>query len=141
MNEMPLVKTSTTPYINLELHDADEAGNDVVVTYKLCFDYNALARIENELNVDLKVLQNWKTLSSGKFATLVWCGLARYHKDVTLEEVRNKLNPADERALCDPIFDMMFPGLMKALKEAQEEAARTGKDPNAQEPAAEQATA
>ena len=134
------VQSVTTPYINLIFKDEDAGGNAVETAYKLCYDYNALARIEGELGRDLKSVENWKGLTSAKFATLVWCGLARYHKDVPLETVQNNLNPAIERQLGDQIFEMLFPGLLAALAEFNAEVERAKKigapSPNVQEPAA-----
>lgn len=100
-------------------------------TMKLTYGYGALARIEEATGLDLKKIDDWQKISSGKhFPAIVWGGLKKFHPEVSLDEVIDFLNPAAQRLLSDEIFFLMFPG-MKEVIEKQKATGATA-DPNQQ---------
>jgi hypothetical protein len=94
------------------------------VTWKLCYTYKAIAKIEEFTGLDLKKFDAWKDISSGKhFPAIVWGGLEKYNPDVTLEQVVEVLNPEAQKILSDEIFSLMFPGVVEAAHKAAEKLA------------------
>lgn len=127
--ETVALKARVTPHFTLELDSEDGSPNKV---WKLCYDYKAIAKIEEATGLDVKKIDQWASISSGRqFPQVVWGGLNRYNPDVTLEQVIDVLNPEAQRMLSDAIFDLLFPGVVEAWKKA-EAAAKTGAtaDPN-----------
>lgn len=72
-------------------------------------------------------------MSSMQIAKIVWCGLAKHHPDVTLDEVLDFLNPADQSFLFSVLIEQFFPGINKIVEDAQT-AEKTGGSPNVQAP-------
>src|ERR1700722_5542513 len=99
------VKSVTIPYILLVLKSEDAQGNPVVREYKLVYDYNALARAEESLHIDLKSFDCWKQVTSAMTPKLVHAGLCKYHPDVPLEEIVENLNPSAQLALHEALFE------------------------------------
>jgi hypothetical protein len=125
------IKTRTTPHFSLLLDKEDGSAPQV---WKLCPDYRAIAKIEEAIGKDLKKIEDWKDLSSGKhFPTIVWGLLNRYNPEITLEQVLDVLNPEAQRLLSDEIFDLLFPGVKEAWEKFEKEKV-TGAtaDPNVQ---------
>lgn len=118
------IKTRITPHFSLVIDNED--GNPPK-TWKLCYTYKAIAKIEEAIGLDLKKIEAWREISSGKhFPTIVWGGLEKFNPEVTLEEVLAILNPEAQRLLSDEIFNLMFPG----VKEAYEKQLKEGISPN-----------
>ncbi len=114
-----IIKSKATDYYRLEIDSED--GTPPVV-WKLCYDYPAIAKIEDETGLDLKRIENWQGISSGhQFPKIVWSGLHRYHPEVTLDEVLDKLNPWVQREISAAIFDLMFPGYKEACERVEAE--------------------
>jgi hypothetical protein len=110
------IQSTVTPEIRLVVVTEDASGNEVKKTWRLVYDYRAIAKAEAATGRDLKRITAWKDISSGKdFPAIVHAGLNRYHKDVTLEEVIDSLNPMAQRLLSDEIFFYMFPGMREAM--------------------------
>jgi hypothetical protein len=106
MNE---IKTRITPHFSLLIDQED--GNPPKV-WKLCYTYRAIAKIENATGLDLKKIEDWKSINSGKrFPTIVWGGLEKFNPEITLDEVLDILNPEAQRLLSDAVFELMFPGV------------------------------
>ncbi len=111
------IQSTVTPEIRLTVNTEDAAGNPVSKTWRLVFDYRAIAKAEEATSRDLKRITDWKDISSGKdFPKIIHAGLNRYHKDVTLDEVIDALNPMAQRLLSDEIFFYMFPGMREAVE-------------------------
>src|SRR5579863_5292411 len=131
---MPVeIKATVTPYFNLVVSTEDAAGNEKVTAYKLVFDYRAIQRIEEATKLDLKAIETWQNIPSSAIPKIVWGGLARYHKDVAMDEVIDFLNPQAQMKLKEALFDYFFPGVKeefeKTMKKLQDQA--TGESPNA----------
>lgn len=132
MKKESVIKTSITPHFSLLI---DKEDGSEPITWKLCLDYNAIARIEDAIGKDLKKIEDWKDISSGKdFPQIVWGSLHRYNPDVTLDEVKDMLNPECQRLLSDALFEMAFPGVSEAYQKALAAEKETGEtaDPNEQ---------
>jgi hypothetical protein len=116
-NPESIIKTAITPHFSLEIDMEDGTFK----TWKLAYDYRSIAAIEDATGLDLKKIDSWKEISSGKqFPQIVWGGLQRYNKEVTLDEVLDVLNPQAQRLLSDAIFNLMFPGVAEAWAKQQE---------------------
>jgi hypothetical protein len=113
------IKTRTTDHFTLQIESED--GREPRI-WKLCYDYRAIAKIEEAIGKDIKRIADWVNLSSGKdFPTIVWGGLNRYNPEVSLDQVIDILNPDAQRLLSDKIFDMMFPQVREAFEKLQKE--------------------
>jgi hypothetical protein len=124
MKEESIIKTCITPHFKLEIDTEDGAPPKV---WKLCLDYRALAKIELITGKDLKRIDGWKDISSGKdFPAIVWCCLLRFQPDITQDEVLEILNPASQRALSDILFDQAFPGVKEAYDKSLKEPSPNG---------------
>jgi len=123
-----VIKSCITPHFTLEIDTED--GNAPKIL-KLCYDYRSIAAIEEATGLDIKKIEAWKSISSGKqFPQIVWGGLRRYNPEVTLDEVLDFLNPAAQRVLSDAIFELMFPGVVEAFKKQQADNESAGVSPN-----------
>lgn len=125
-----VLKTRITPHFSLVIDKEDGADP---VTWKLCYTYKAIAKIEEATGLDLKKFDAWKEISSGKhFPAIVWGGLEKYNPEVTLDQVLDILNPEAQKQLSDVIFDLMFPGAREAMEKELEKLKATGAtaDPN-----------
>jgi len=121
MSKETIVQSAATPTISIVIHGEDAAGNETTKTWKLCLDYRALASIEDTTKRDLKNIESWRDISSGKeFPQIIHCCLHRYSPDVTLDDVLESLNPQAQRQLSDALFDITFPGVVAAWKKHQE---------------------
>jgi hypothetical protein len=108
------IKMRVTPHFTLIL-DAEDGTEPK--KWILCYDYKAIAKIEETIKKDIKKISEWQNLSSGKdFPVIVWGGLNKFNPEVTLDEVMEILNPEVQRALSDVIFDLMFPGVKEAYQ-------------------------
>lgn len=119
--------------VELVLNSTDEQGNPVSQTFKLIYEYRAIKRVEDALGIDLKDFQQWKNVKSGMTPTLVHAGLAKYHPEVTLDQVTDLLNPEVQFAIHDAIFGLLFPGVLEQLNKLRAEAEAVGETiPNVQ---------
>lgn len=107
-----LVKTRITPHFTLEIDTEDGQPPKV---WRLCYTYRAIAKIEEDLQIDLKKFEDWQKISSGKhFPAIVHAGMGKFNPEVTLEQVLDFLNPEAQKKLSDVIFELMFPGATDA---------------------------
>jgi hypothetical protein len=129
MKNESIIKTCITPHFTLVIDNEDGTSK----TLKLCYDYRSIAAIEDATGLDIKKIESWKSISSGKqFPQIVWGGLRRYNPETTLDEVLDFLNPQAQRLLSDEIFTLMFPGVVEAWEKQKEaEAAGETASPNA----------
>jgi hypothetical protein len=130
MSEEITIQSTVTPAIKIIVNTEDASGKPKQQTWRLVFDYRAIAKCEAATGRDLKRIEAWKDISSGKeFPAIVHAGLNRYDPDVTLDQVIDALNPQAQRLLSDAIFDMLFPGVKEAWEAKQ--AAGESESPNA----------
>ncbi len=125
-----IIKARVTPHFTLEL-DAEDGS--APKQWKLAYTYKAIAKIEAAIGKDIKRIEGWQDLSSGtEFPVIVWGGLDKFNPEVTLEEVREVLNPEAQRLLSDRIFELMFPGVLEAIKSMDPKDTGATADPNVQ---------
>jgi hypothetical protein len=119
MKQEKLIQTMATPHIKLIIDSDDPAIPSK--TWKLCLDYRALALIEEKTKRDLKRIEAWADLSSGKdWPIIIHACCQRYNSDVTLEDVYAVMNPQAQRELSDMLFEITFPGVTEAYKRLKE---------------------
>ena len=120
------IKMRVVPHFTLLL-DAEDGTEPKKWT--LCYTYKAIAKIEEAIGKDIKRIESWQDLSSGNdFPVIVWGGLDKFNPEVTLDEVKEILNPEAQRALSDAIFELMFPGVREAFAKLKDTGATA--DPN-----------
>jgi hypothetical protein len=119
-----LITTRVTPHFSLVI-DAEDGSPPK--TWKLAYTYRAIAKIEESTGLDLKKVEDWQKISSGKhFPAIVWGGLDKFNPEVSLEEVVEILNPESQRLLSDQIFYLMFPGVQEAMEKQKAMGASEG---------------
>jgi len=135
-HEEPSIKAHVAPYFKVELVDPRLPSRrvvnllrslvglkptSVVTTWKLCYDYNAIARIEELTGLDLLNIESWKEVGSKHFPVIVHCGLARYQPKITLPEVISKLDPVVQTPIQNTIIYMLFPGFREWVEKQAKE--------------------
>lgn len=124
MKKESIIRTAITPHFTLEIDTED--GNPPKV-WKLAYTYKAIAKIESLIGKDIKKVDDWKDLSSGSdFPVIVWGGLDKFNPEVTLDDVKEILNPECQRILSDAIFELCFPGVREAYEKALADAKDAG---------------
>lgn len=124
------IKMRVVPHFTLIL-DAEDGTEPKKWT--LCYTYKAIAKIEEAIGKDIKRLEDWKDLSSGKeFPVIVWGGLDKFNPEITLDQVVEILNPEAQRALSDAVFELMFPGVREAYERILANETGATASPNAQ---------
>ena len=117
-----------TPHFTILLQPDDDSKPK---KWTLCYTYRAIAKIEEAIGKDIKRIESWQSLSSGKdFPVIVWGGLDKFNPEVTLDEVKEILNPEAQRALSDAIFELMFPGVREAFEKSLTKDTGATADPN-----------
>jgi len=105
------------------------AGQECTVV----FDFAAIKRAEEKLDIDLMDISVWPKLKIDQIATALWCGLATNHPDVLIEEVRKMVNGRNKWLLKGAMFDQFFPGeIQRRLDSLQQKASEL---PNVEAPA------
>ncbi len=139
MGKETVLKNRVVDHFSLVIDGEDGAP---ARTWKLCYDYRAIALVEERIGKDIKRIEDWKELSSGKhFPVIVHCGLRRFNPEVTLDEVLDVLNPEAQRILTEEIIELMFPGAREAYERAERQRAKAAEGhgepepPNGQTPA------
>jgi hypothetical protein len=122
MSKAVEVQSPDLGYINLVLNSTDADGSPISTTYKLCFDYRGIKRFDDATGIDLKDFTQWAKVKSSHTPELVHAGLTKFHREVTLDEVLDLLNPSVQAAVQDVSFELLFPGVLEKLKQAKAEA-------------------
>jgi hypothetical protein len=118
-----------TPHFTILLQSDDGSEQ---TKWTLCYTYRAIAKIEEAIGKDIKRIESWQDLSSGShFPVIVWGGLDRFNPEVTLDQVKDILNPDCQRLLSDSIFELMFPGVREAVEKLNASESGATADPNA----------
>lgn len=76
------------PTVELEL-----AGT----TYKLLFDFNAVAEVEERTGRNLMSAEGWANLNGSTISILLWACLQANHSEMTLRKVRALMNTRNLR--------------------------------------------
>lgn len=124
------IKMRVVPHFTLVLQPDDDSEP---TKWTLCYTYKAIAKIEEAIGKDIKQFEDWKNLSSGKdFPVIVWGGLDKWNPEVTLDDVKEILNPEVQRLLTDAIFELCFPGVREAFEKTLAKDTGATADPNVQ---------
>jgi hypothetical protein len=122
--EEVFLKLAATPHFTLLL---DKEDGTEPTKWHLCYTYRAIAKIEDAIGKDIKKFEDWKDLSSGtEFPVIVWGGLEKFNPEVTLDDVKDILNPEAQRLLSDKIFELLFPGVVEIYQKALAEQKESG---------------
>ena len=132
MSKIVEVTSAVIPHIELIVNDVNEQGESIVKSFKLVYDYRAIARAEEALGIDLKSFKAWEKITSSMTPKLVHAGLAKYHPDVTLDYLLDVLNPTVQRSLQEALFEYLFPGVVEEMKKFQAEQEKKTASPNAE---------
>jgi hypothetical protein len=128
IKELSPLTIKTLNVLPLELDSEDGSAPRVL---RLCYDYNAIAFVEEKIGRDIKQLKAWDGLSSGKdFPILVLGGLQRFNPEVTIDDVTSFLNPQAQTALSNFIFEEMFPGAAEAYERFLSTGGASAESPN-----------
>jgi hypothetical protein len=126
------LQAAVLPITKIVVKSLDDAGKEVAKEYKLVLDYNAIARAETVVGRDLSKTVNWMGLTGVQLSAIVWSALGRFHPEVTLEECRSWLAPAQQGQLFELLIEQCYPGILDRIQTAMEEAKATGESqPNA----------
>ena len=102
-----------------------------VTVYKLVLDYNAIARAESVVGRDLSRTENWVKLTGAQLSGIAWAAFGKYHPEVTLEQVRGFLAPAQQGQLFEMLIEQCYPGILARLEKALAEMPVGEPEPNA----------
>jgi hypothetical protein len=105
------LKAAVLPSAKLEVLQEDGSQKDL----RLVMDFNALAKANAELGRDFADIKSWQNLNSVDTSTLCWCAFQRFHPDVTLEQVRSWLGPAQIWQLYNMLLELSFPGILERV--------------------------
>jgi hypothetical protein len=108
-------------YVELVLNSTDGQGTPVSKTFKLIYEYLAIKRAEDALGIDLKDYSQWSKIKSSMMPQLVHAGLAKFHPEVTLDEVTELLNPSVQASIQNAIFELLFPGVIEKIQKIKAE--------------------
>lgn len=112
METITSLKAAVLPISTIEVDTGSE-----VKKYSLVMDFNAIAKAEELLKRDISQLASWKNMSASDVAIVFWCGLQRFHPEVTLEDVHNWLAPAQRWQVFNMLIEQCFPGFIKNIED------------------------
>lgn len=123
-----IIQSTVTPTIRIVVQGAGDVPDR---KWTLCLDYRALAKIEDETGLDLKHPGSWPQIKSGNtFPVIVWCCLQRYSSEVTLDEVKDSLNPQAHAALWSEMYEITFPDVVELWAEMKAKGTLKAASPN-----------
>lgn len=118
MSESP-IKSKVIDHFTIILDSEDGLSPK---EWRLCYDYRAIAKIEEATGLSLTNAANWKDITSGKnFPRVIWGGLNRHNREVTQDDVLDNLNVGTQQLLEPVIFKLLFPTLVEAWEKQQAE--------------------
>lgn len=126
-----LVKTKVLDTFTLILDPEDGTPEDKWPKWKLCYDYRAIARVEEATGLDLRNVETWnqQKVTSKQWPQIVWGGLAKFNREVTLEQVLDALNPEAQFRLERVVMFLLFPWLEEAVEKEEKARAASGGAP------------
>jgi hypothetical protein len=131
MSKETLIKAKVLDHITIQLEPEDGTPEDKWPKWKLCYNYRAIAQIEESTGLDLKNIMNWEKITSSKFfPQVIHGGLAKFNPDVTLDQVLDVLNPAAQQLLARAILELMFPGVHAEIQKLADKETGATASPN-----------
>jgi hypothetical protein len=111
-------ESASLSFTKLQVKRLNAQLEEEELEYTLVLDFNAIAKALQHTGRDLTDIRNWENISGPEVSTVCWCAFNRFHPDVTLEQVREMLSPAQSNAVCDMLLEMCFPGVLAKIAEA-----------------------
>ncbi len=97
-----------TPSVTLTL-----TQGDVSVDLQLCFDMNAAALVKEKLGKSIFDQGELKTLDPSDWPVIVWAGLQRHQKGITIEDVGSVMNLANWQTCVSKCMEAFTIGMRK----------------------------
>ena len=150
------IKRRIAPSVPLKLDLLDDGGAKLTLNFRLSFDFNALARVEEKTGVTELGFAIWAKLSPRVLGAMLWAGILAHHPEYLtvddngketeegLEIVRSYIDPGNIDLVHDAIWDAYMATLpsdqaqkLKDWRKRREEELRNkakAKSPNADAP-------
>jgi hypothetical protein len=108
------LQAAVLPTARIEVTGEDGATAE----YRLVMDFNSIAKANDLLGRDFADLRAWQNLNSVDTSALCWCAFNRFHPEVTLDQVRSWLAPAQVWQLYSMLLELCFPGISERIDKA-----------------------
>lgn len=97
-----------TPSVTLTLSLGDFSQD-----FQLCFDMNAAALVKKELGKSVFSRQEMQNLDFSEWRVVVWAGLHRHQKGITVEDVGSVMNLGNMQTIIETCTKAFTVGLKK----------------------------
>lgn len=74
-------------------------------TYKMVFDFNAVAEVEQMTSRNLMTKEGWDDLNGREVSILFWSTLQAEQPDITLQQVRKLMNTRNIKLITDKVME------------------------------------
>lgn len=111
MEKITALEAQVLPVTKIIVKNGDEQKE-----YSLVLDFNAIAKAQKELGRDLANIKQWDGLTSSDMTVVAWAALNAFHPEVTLEQVRSWLAPANVDQLFCMLVEQCYPGLLDRVE-------------------------
>ena len=135
MSQSTALKRRIAPSVPLKLQLDDDGGTNFVREFRLSFDFNAAALIEEKTGLNLLTAEVWTSgLSSRSLSVMFWAAVLANHPeyafpdehgeptDEGLEIIRSYMDVGNTDAIHGALWDAYFISLPKEKREALEKA-------------------
>jgi hypothetical protein len=102
-------------------------------TYKLCFDFDAVALAEEKTGMALLAGVDWRNIGVRRIAVMLYASALKAQPDVTMDEFRQYINHRNIGKIQMALADSWVENQMD--EDADDISAEESADPNAQTPA------
>jgi hypothetical protein len=134
------LKKRIAPSLPLKLELVDDNGSTFTRNFRLSFDFNALARIQEKTGIRMLGLEIWGALSASVLSVMFWASVLANQPDYNtvdedgkptdegLEVIRSYMDMSNADQISDACWDAFLLGLPKdraeKLREMKKEAER-----------------
>jgi hypothetical protein len=87
-------------------------------TYNLVLNFDAIINAEGLTGINFAVPFNWQKLSAANLSVILWCSMLKYQPEVTLENVREWIPPANYADIFAALIELCHPGFVERCVEA-----------------------
>jgi hypothetical protein len=91
------------------------------IEYKLCFDFNALAKAEEETGIDMLKAVRFDHMTALQYRALLYCALLKNHPTLSIEDAGNLCTTAFENGTLKTITDAILSAYGMSMPEPKEE--------------------
>ncbi len=129
---MSALKKRIAPSVPLSLDLTDDTGGKFTKNFKLSFDFNAKAEIEERTGLNMLTAQVWTNLSAKVLSVMLWAAVLANHPeyrtkdekgnetDEGLEVIRSYMELSNTDAIYEALWDSYFLSLPKDRRDALE---------------------